>query len=236
MNNFKKILIAFSTILIFSSAFPQVAINTNGASADNSAMLDIYSTSKGLLIPRMTTIQREAITSPATGLFVYDTDVKCLYYYNGTAWYTFVTTSGVFSPSKSQGKSMMTPEGGFAVKLINKSGNTVKKGSVVSISTTDAGAFILPSLNTKPVGIVYEDILNNNEGYIVVSGIAQVLIKNNLSVISGDLLILNDINGRTAKKSDNNSASGRDNFEIGTCIESKTQGTDVLVKIIINLK
>ncbi len=56
---------------------------------DGTSMLDIESTSKGLLIPRMTTLQRNAIGSPgspATGLLVFDTDLTAFYYYSGAAW------------------------------------------------------------------------------------------------------------------------------------------------------
>jgi hypothetical protein len=64
----------------------QVAVNTTGASLHNSAMLDVASTTKGLLVPRMTGTERMAIASPATGLLVYDISSSLFYYYNGTAW------------------------------------------------------------------------------------------------------------------------------------------------------
>lgn len=51
-----------------------------------SSMLDVRSTSKGFLAPRMTTVQRNAIASPANGLVVYDTDLSSLYFFNGTVW------------------------------------------------------------------------------------------------------------------------------------------------------
>lgn len=64
----------------------QVGINENGTAPDSSAMLDIESTDKGLLIPRMTTAQRDAIANPATGLMVYVTDGDRFYSFNGTEW------------------------------------------------------------------------------------------------------------------------------------------------------
>jgi trimeric autotransporter adhesin len=67
----------------------QVAFNTSGATPNNSAMLDVTSYTKGLLAPRMTTAQRTAITSPATGLLVFDNTLSLFYYYNGTAWTPF---------------------------------------------------------------------------------------------------------------------------------------------------
>jgi hypothetical protein len=61
-----------------------VGINTT--SPDNSAALDITATDKGLLVPRMTTTQRTAITTPATGLLVYDTTLGQFYFYSGSVW------------------------------------------------------------------------------------------------------------------------------------------------------
>lgn len=55
-------------------------------SGDASALLDMVSTSQGLLPPRMTTTQRDAISSPATGLLIWNTTTGQLEDYNGTAW------------------------------------------------------------------------------------------------------------------------------------------------------
>jgi co-chaperonin GroES (HSP10) len=63
-----------------------VSINTDGAAADPSAMLDVKSTDKGVLVPRMSKAQRELIAAPATGLLVYDTDTNSFRFFNGTSW------------------------------------------------------------------------------------------------------------------------------------------------------
>jgi hypothetical protein len=70
----------------------QVGINTDNSTPDPSAMLDVTSTSKGLLIPRLTTAQRTAIASPAEGLLVYDTSLGAFYYYQAGSWF-FLTSS-----------------------------------------------------------------------------------------------------------------------------------------------
>lgn len=62
-----------------------------------SAMLDVSSTTRGLLAPRMTTTQRNAMSSPAKGLLVYDTDLNGLYHFNGSAWATVGGGGGGFS-------------------------------------------------------------------------------------------------------------------------------------------
>jgi hypothetical protein len=63
----------------------QVAINADGSAPDPSAMLDVVSTSKGLLIPRVTATS--SVSGPAVGLLVYQTGSPAgFYYYNGTSW------------------------------------------------------------------------------------------------------------------------------------------------------
>ncbi len=66
--------------------YAQVAINNNGADPHASAMLDIQSTNKGLLIPRMNYSQMVQIPSPAEGLLAYVQDKNAFYYYDGQNW------------------------------------------------------------------------------------------------------------------------------------------------------
>lgn len=90
-----KITFVLIASLCTATCFSQsVSINNNGAAADSAAMLDVSSTTKGLLIPRMTAGQRTAIAAPATGLLVYQIDADPgFYYYNGTNWFLLVTTA-----------------------------------------------------------------------------------------------------------------------------------------------
>lgn len=77
------VLIISSIMLINVQIYAQnVGISVDGSTPDNSAMLDIKSTSGGLLIPRMTKSQRDAISSPATSLIIYQTDNTPGFYYN----------------------------------------------------------------------------------------------------------------------------------------------------------
>ena len=63
----KKFFLLWKTVFIFSVVYAQqgVAINIDGSNADNSALLDIKSTAKGILIPRLAAVQRLAISNPA---------------------------------------------------------------------------------------------------------------------------------------------------------------------------
>ena len=62
------------------------SVGINAATVDASAKLQIDSTSQGLLLPRMTTTQVNAISSPATGLMVYNTTLDCPVFRDSTGW------------------------------------------------------------------------------------------------------------------------------------------------------
>jgi hypothetical protein len=79
-------------MIITANVFAQVGIGT--ITPHTSSVLDVSSTTQGMLTPRMTSIQRTAIASPADGLMVYDTDLKSFYYYNSTITSWNVINSG----------------------------------------------------------------------------------------------------------------------------------------------
>ncbi len=80
----KKITLLVAFLVVSLAGFAQIGIGTT--TPDASAALDVTATDKGFLMPRMTTAQRTAIASPATGLQVYDTDTKSFWSYDGAAW------------------------------------------------------------------------------------------------------------------------------------------------------
>ncbi len=85
----KKTFLLFTLLTAIVYSYAQVAINLTGSGPDASAILDVSSTTKGVLFPRMTTSQRLAISSPATGLLVFDETENHYYYYDGSAWVRF---------------------------------------------------------------------------------------------------------------------------------------------------
>lgn len=62
-----------------------VGISTNGDAPDNSAILDVQSANSGVLVPRLSVAQRNAIVQPATGLLVFVTDSASFYFNSGSA-------------------------------------------------------------------------------------------------------------------------------------------------------
>ena len=67
-------LISLVILLTSSFAFSQIGVNNDGSTPDGSAMLDVKSNNKGLLPPRMSRVEINAIVNPADGLIVYCTD------------------------------------------------------------------------------------------------------------------------------------------------------------------
>ncbi len=85
------LLSAFCLGVVTWNAQAQVGIGV--ASLDNSAMLEVNSTTRGLLTPRMTASERTAIASPVAGLLVYQTDGAAgFYYYDGTGWILLINS------------------------------------------------------------------------------------------------------------------------------------------------
>ncbi|MDF1696946.1 MAG: right-handed parallel beta-helix repeat-containing protein [Saprospiraceae bacterium] len=69
----------------FTTLTAQVGINTTGVDPDPSAILDVNSTDRGFLTPRMTSTEKDAIANPATGLLIYQTnDIEGFHYNQGT--------------------------------------------------------------------------------------------------------------------------------------------------------
>lgn len=83
------------------------SLGLNNSSPNASSILDATSTSKGILIPRMTTVQRDAISSPATGLLVYVTDKTTgFFYYDGTKWVNLFSPSSYLVKIKTADESV----------------------------------------------------------------------------------------------------------------------------------
>ena len=76
-------------MMLYNSNSHIVVVDTSGAgygSASPSALFEIKSTEKGILFPKMTTTQRNAISSPAFGLIIFNTSDTLPQFYNGSAW------------------------------------------------------------------------------------------------------------------------------------------------------
>ena len=90
------------------------AIGIGTISPNSSAILDVQSTTQGLLLPTMTLAQKTAILTPATGLLVYQTDGTAgFYYFNGTAWTAIGGAAGAGGGSSSSANTLIYTADGF---------------------------------------------------------------------------------------------------------------------------
>lgn len=94
-------------ILVSLTAKAQVGIGT--LTPDASAQLEVLSTSKGLLVPRLTLLQRNAITTPANGLLVYQTDnTPGFYFYNSSQWQRLANNTEILAGTPgTNGKTVL---------------------------------------------------------------------------------------------------------------------------------
>jgi hypothetical protein len=112
----------------------QVAINTDATTPNASAMLDIKSNSRGLLVPRLTTAQRTAIASPADGLWAYDTDTKSFWFFKGGIGWQEMSNGG----------------GGLTLPF---TGTAASNGPLFTITNTSTGGAILARAGTGGNGV-----------------------------------------------------------------------------------
>lgn len=92
----KKIIFFLMTVLIILTKLTaqSVSINNDGSTPHPSAMLDVQSNAKGMLIPRMTSAERNAIAAPAEGLLVFDNETTSFWFYKAVGWTELVTSGG----------------------------------------------------------------------------------------------------------------------------------------------
>jgi len=122
----KKSLFIIIAATISISSIAQVGIGTNAP--NTSAALDIASTNKGLLIPRMTMVQRNLINSPAAGLLIYNTTSNHLECFDGTSWTGDAVTAHY--PGELFG-------GGIVVSVWKENGS--EKGLIASLTDISTG-------------------------------------------------------------------------------------------------
>lgn len=158
----KKLLVFLISALALTNSFAQnVAINSDASLPNNSAMLDVKSTSKGLLIPRVAlagTADVTTVPSPATSLMVYNTTaagtgttavVPGYYYWNGSAWVRLVSSTTTYSSTKT----MIPFASGGSVTLTTQANGTSGNVGLVGFgnnATTTIGRYGDIDLLTGP--------------------------------------------------------------------------------------
>ena len=112
--NLKTAMVALA-VLFSAGAFAQTgSVGINTTTPDPSAVLDVVSTTKGILPPRMTNDQMKAIANPAEGLTAYNTTLKCLVTYINGSYSCTYNTPAQKAPTASLGNTYATHYNGIA--------------------------------------------------------------------------------------------------------------------------
>lgn len=157
----KNVLLAFAALSFIGITQAQVGIGTPTPAV--SALLDITSTNKGILIPRMLSGQRIVIPSPTEGLLVYQTDAPIgFYYYKAGVWTNLFTPSVELSYATVAGGTTLANAGVIpgTAAVIEISDNAVvgagataslpasaTNGTVIAVGTTDADGAVIFGLS-----------------------------------------------------------------------------------------
>lgn len=130
-----------------TTTFTNGSVGIGTTNPDATAIVDITSTTKGFLIPRITNTQRDAISSAATGLMIYSTTDSVFEFWNGSSWISVATPASVWS-------------------IIGNSGTTPGTNF---IGTTDSAAIYFKQNNILAGQI---DFANQNYGFGDQGGVA----------------------------------------------------------------
>jgi hypothetical protein len=189
--------------LLLAAALPTLALAQVGvgtSSPDASAALEVASTTKGFLPPRMTATQRAAISSPATGMMVYQTDGTAgLYVYSGSAW--IIQADWYVDPDASTSYFSLNKPANVASGALNNLGigttalNALTEGDNNTALGYDAAKAITSNGNSTAVGYSAlsaatgggNTALGRAAGSGVTTGTNNTLIGNQSDVASNNL-------------------------------------------------
>lgn len=132
----KKIIFIFVAVFLIDFAFSQVGIGTNSPSS--SAILELSSTSKGFLPPRMSESEKNAISSPVAGLMIYQVNNSPgLYFYTGSAWTGPLSVSDLTGYLKADGTVTATGDLNMGGQKITNVATPTASGDAANKSYVD---------------------------------------------------------------------------------------------------
>lgn len=86
---FRSLILSLGLLSLSASSLVAQSVGINTQTPDPSSALEVQSTNQGILVPRLTDAQRQAIANPAQGLLIYNTDSRCFEVFGGTFWDKF---------------------------------------------------------------------------------------------------------------------------------------------------
>ncbi len=155
----KFIFLTLAVLITTISMMAQVAINNDGSTPDAAAMLDVKSNNSGMLLPRMTDIQRNAIPNPAIGLLIFNTSSNRFNCYTADGWHELSRSF------KSAVSGTTSAGGGVAINLTGAQPNT---SAILDVSSDEKGMLIPVTLEaslTPVAGLIYFDNTINSIRY-----------------------------------------------------------------------
>lgn len=190
----------FKLLILFGFTqlgFTQVGIGTT--TPDPSSILHLNSTTSGLLVPRLTSIQKNAVASPATGLLIYQTDGAAgFWYFNGSVWVPF------------GGGATYTFDNGLTLT----GSNAQLGGTLIKTTTIDFGNNDLTFRTTSASSYPGEFTIQGEN-----RGIMQTRFKDNYVEFGGDFAFLG-----TSVDGTNLTTSGGDNYTIDVVAGFQSNG------------
>src|SRR5574343_97 len=136
---------------LFASAQQNIGIGTSTPSA--SAILDVTSSTKGFLLPRLTSVQKLAINNPSKGLLVYDITSNSLWQYNGAAWLEVSQGGSGWSLSGNAGTNSTHFIGTTDAQSLVFKMNNVQSGLIEVDENKAYTAFGKAALNPNSTGL-----------------------------------------------------------------------------------
>lgn len=180
-----KSLVTLLTFVLFThiSYSQGVGINETGSAPDESAILHVESESgtKGVLLARMTTAQRDAIVSPAQGLTVFNTETNCYDMFDGVAWRSVCGTAGPVNPSIEKPR-MLGYGGGLGTNLRTLPATTFQDVDVCVVKNDNLVQFWV---NLPDRNLQYRAFFNDwpnathMNSVIVLDGYLYVMVRSN---------------------------------------------------------
>jgi hypothetical protein len=156
---------------ISSLVYSQFSIGT--VTPEVSSILDINSSIKGILIPRLSTLERNTINSPATGLVLYNTTEKCLEFFNGLSW--IKTTSNIYSTDGALGANRTIAQGNFNLNFTGTGGKTTFTSGNVGIGTLDPTERLEVNGNIRANSVILNSDLNLKKNIVPLSNVFKDL-------------------------------------------------------------
>jgi trimeric autotransporter adhesin len=189
----KPALTLLLTLMAAIAAAQNVGIGT--AAPHTSAQLDVTSATKGLLAPRMTAAQRINITTPATGLLVYQNDAPAgFYYYTGSSWVALTSQTTGWSTTGNAGTNPATNFIGttdandLVIKVNNQPSGLIQYQAGVNVPTTSFGYknFVNKSpLSGNNTAFGFEIMQNTIGGFNTAMGVQALYANGNGSQSAG---------------------------------------------------